>query len=145
MEQNTGEDASRPVLLEQKRLSSANHPGRKEELTGVSGIRNRKPSSVSARAIYQDALQTMKERLEDLHETDGSGPPILKEQARELYEKASKALAELRKAAEDLNTAVSGEGASAEVQDVEQQVVAFQSQLLLLKEQIKTGDRKSVV
>ena len=67
----TAESESKPVLMEQKRLSSANNPGRKEELTGALGIRNRKPSSISARAVYQDALQTMKKKLEDFHETDG--------------------------------------------------------------------------
>ena len=118
------------TTLEQQRLAATNNPGQTEEGTMLPTTRNRLPSSVAARATFNQAVRDFKEILGNLQRPDHTGLPTPIQTCDSNHRLAKDLETKLRSAADELIQSVSNDGASNEVQEIQSQVVMLQSQLM---------------
>ena len=140
-EDTSSAQAGGPSALdsELKRLASTNNPGPKEDGTMLRPTRHRLPSSVAARETFKQAIQDFKDILGSLYQTDDNGLPKPIQGKNSNYKLAKDLEARLRSAADELIQAVSNDGASNEVQEIESQVVMLQSQLMSINRSNETA------
>ena len=139
MESSNNNNKATPASMfesEQRRLASTNRPGLSEENVDCGGARARRPSISAARAAYQEAVQTFKLLLNELFEPDPkqSGLPVEKKHVREAYTAAKTKWDFVRNTANTFMDSLSSEGAGIEVTEIENEVLALQSQLMTFRQ-----------
>ena len=122
-----------------KKLASTNHPGLSED-GDLGRIRTRRLSVSATRALYLEAMQTFKDHLDTLVEPDPSkgGLPVQKKGLQQLYNNIKMEFDVVQEKALSFKDALAKQGASAESVQVENEVLALQSQLLAFRQQQST-------
>ena len=124
---------------EVKRLTSKNKPGLGEDIE-VGSTRSRRLSVSATRSIYIEAMETFKDHLDALVEPDPDkgGLPVQKPGLQQLYNHIRIEFEAIQEKALLFKNALAKQGASAESVQVENEVLALQSQLLAFRQQQST-------
>ena len=117
---------------ELKSLSSHNQPGFNEGMASASGTRTRIPTIASAKARYEIAMDNLKEKLNHLE--DPARRNMTGNMIRAEYNDIKQAEIEGELAANDLKRAFDKNGSTAESDEVDNQLVAFQTRIDAFKQ-----------